>query len=450
MLAHNILPPRISIVTPSFNHGKYLEECIDSVLSQGYHNLEYIVMDGGSSDGSVEIIKKYEKYLTYWQSSPDGGQYAAINAGFTRATGEIMAWLNSDDRYHPNAFLKVACAFSEYPHVNWITGRATLFQENGQLKGIDRFYPQFSRRKMLSGHIDKPFIMQEATFWRRRLWDEAGGRLDTSYHLAADTELWLRFFRTDHLYLIDALLAGFRQQNDNRSVQNIEKYHEEARTAISREMASLQDEEVFETSPSPLIIPAETIVRFADNYGIPRFKPGHHPLWRTYLHTVKEWILERQAGLEAASIFRNEIDLWQDSEEYDIKPLKDYLQQCLELKQCAENLIDEGELRYRNGDLDGALKATFEALDIWPTSADGNNNLGVLLYHKGKVQEAIAYLLLVTQHDVSKREAYRNLAIIFHDLGQRDKILWVLDYYLAWFPDDCEMEQFYRRLLECH
>ena len=445
---HMPILPRISIVTPSYNQAKYLEECMDSVLSQGYPNLEYVIMDGGSNDGSVEIIKKYEKHLTYWQSQPDGGQYTAINAGFTHTTGEIMAWLNSDDRYHPNAFLKVSCAFSEFPDVNWITGRATIFQENGLLGGLDRFFPQFSRRKILSGHFDKPFIMQEATFWRRGLWETAGGRLDTSYQLAADTELWMRFFRTDQLHILDTLLAGFRQQNDNRSIQNIGKYHEEARRAISQELLSLQGDRSFEAA-SPHNIPVETTIRFADTFAIPRFKPSGHPLWQTYLRTVQEWIMKRQAGLEAAAIFLDEINLWQDSETYETKNLKNYLQQCLDEKQRAESLIHEGEILYHTGNLDEALRATFEALDIWPTSADGNNNLGVLLYHKGKVEEAIEYLVLVTQHDASKREAYRNLGVIFHELGQPDKVQWALDYYLSWFPNDLEMEQFYRRLLEC-
>jgi glycosyltransferase involved in cell wall biosynthesis len=107
MIDHTDLP-KISIVTPSFNQGEFLEECIDSVLSQNYPNLEYIIMDGGSTDISILIIKKYEKYLTYWQSQPDGGHYAALNQGFNKTTGEIMAWLNSDDKYHPNAFFKVA------------------------------------------------------------------------------------------------------------------------------------------------------------------------------------------------------------------------------------------------------------------------------------------------------------------------------------------------------
>lgn len=443
------LPPRISIVTPSYNQAKYLEECMDSVLSQGYPNLEYIVMDGGSTDGSVEIIKKYAKYLTYWQSCPDGGQYAAINAGFAHTTGEVMAWLNSDDRYHPNAFLKVACAFSEWPEVNWITGRRTTYEENGFFSGIDRFFPQFSRRKMLSGHIDKPFIMQEATFWRRRLWEKVGGRLDTSYTLAADTELWIRYFREDRLYVLDALLGGFRQQDNNRSTNNISKYHEEARGAISRELASFQDNEFFEIPPPQLKIATETYLSFAATFSIPRFKPCLKPLWQTYLFTIKDWIVNRKGGLEAASIFHDEIALWQDSDEYDIPSLIHYLHKCLEFKRQAEALIHVGETRYYNGDLAGALKATFEALDIWPTSPDGNNNLATLLYYKGKMQEAIEYLLLATQYDVGKRESYQNLAIIFHELGQYDKVQWALEYYLAWFPEDREMEQFYRRMLEC-
>lgn len=442
-------PPCISIVTPSYNQAKYLEECMDSVLSQGYPNLEYVVMDGGSTDGSVEIIKKYEKHLTYWQSCPDGGQYAAINAGFTHTSGEIMAWLNSDDRYHPNAFLKVACAFHEYPEVNWVTGRRTICGEAGFFIDIDKFYPHFSRAKILSGHFDKPFIMQEATFWRRGLWNNAGGRLDTRYQLAADTELWLRFFRTDHLYLLDALLAEFRQQADNRSIQNIKKYHEEARSAILLELTSLQDEASFKIPPSHIKIPTETFLSFAETFNIPRFKPDQNPLWQTYLHTVKEWILKRYGGFESASIFCDEIDLWQDSEEYDTHSLKQYLQKSLELKHRAESLIQDGEQCYRAGDQNGALKATFEAIDLWPTSAEGNNNLGVLLYEIGRLKESIEYFVLVTQHDASKREAYRNLAVIFHEQGQRDKVQWALDYYLSWFPEDSEMEEFYRRLMEC-
>ena len=443
-------PPRISIVTPSHNQATYLEECMDSILSQGYPNLEYVVMDGGSTDGSVEIIKKYAQHLTFWQSCPDGGQYAAINAGFAHTTGEIMAWLNSDDRYHPNAFLKVACAFAEYPEVNWITGRATIFQQNGMIESMEKFAPPFSRRKMLSGHIDKPFIMQEATFWRRKLWDRCGGKLDTSYRFAAETELWMRFFRTDILYsLDDTLLAGFRSHGSNRSALNNREYHEEARAVISRELVSLQADAPFVASPPPLKISTETFLKFAPSFDIPLFKPGKNPFWSTYLQTVEEWIFKQLGGLEAAQMFWNEIALWLDSAEYDLQPLRDYLLECLVLKLRAEKLIQRGEACFAAKDPDGALQKTSEALDIWPTSADANNNLGVLLYHKGEIDKAVEYLLLVTRCNASKREAYRNLAVVFHEQGQLDMVKWALDYYLAWFPEDDEMEQFYRRLLEC-
>jgi len=125
--------PTISIVTPSFNQAPFLEECIDSILSQNYPNLEYIIMDGGSTDGSVEIIKKYARHLTYWQSQPDGGQYAAINEGFTKTTGEIMAWLNSDDKLHSGSLKIVGGVFKHFEGIDWLTGRPTAWDENGFL-----------------------------------------------------------------------------------------------------------------------------------------------------------------------------------------------------------------------------------------------------------------------------------------------------------------------------
>ena len=134
--------PRISIVTPSYNQGQFIEETIRSVLQQGYPNLEYIIIDGGSTDNSVEIIKKYEEYLTYWVSEPDDGQYDAINKGFSRATGEIMAWLNSDDMYVPWTFKTVAEIFDKFEFVNWITGIPTAYTIHGSMVvgGSGRYY----------------------------------------------------------------------------------------------------------------------------------------------------------------------------------------------------------------------------------------------------------------------------------------------------------------------
>src|SRR5258707_6129118 len=118
--------PRISVVTPSFNQGAYLERTICSVLDQKYPNLEYLVIDGGSTDESVEIIKRYERHLTYWVSEPDTGQSNAINKGFARTTGTILAWLNSDDRYLPETLGAVAAAAAAHPDADVFVGTGEL------------------------------------------------------------------------------------------------------------------------------------------------------------------------------------------------------------------------------------------------------------------------------------------------------------------------------------
>src|SRR3954447_3859663 len=119
--------PKISVVTPSFNQAEYLEETLRSVLDQEYTNLEYIVIDGGSTDGSVDIIRRYEDRLAYWVSEPDQGQYDALNKGFARTTGEIMAWLNSDDKYLDWTFSSVAEAMSKLPEIEWLTSQFQFF-----------------------------------------------------------------------------------------------------------------------------------------------------------------------------------------------------------------------------------------------------------------------------------------------------------------------------------
>ena len=124
--------PKISIVTPNYNMGAYLEETIKSVISQNYPNLEYFIIDGGSNDNSLEIIKKYERHLTYWISEKDNGMYHAIQKGFEKSTGEIMAWLNSDDMYHSNSLFIVAEIFDSFPQVEWLLGASTTFDEKGR------------------------------------------------------------------------------------------------------------------------------------------------------------------------------------------------------------------------------------------------------------------------------------------------------------------------------
>ncbi len=239
--------PKISIVTPSLNQAKFLEECIDSVLSQGYPNLEYLIMDGGSHDGSVEIIKKYEKYLRYWQSQPDGGHYAAVNSGLNRTTGEVMAWLNSDDKYHPDALFKVATVFTQNQQIEWMTGTPTEWDRNGQRIQRQTPVPAWSRKILLekqavrqNPQLQHLWIQQESTFWHRNLWQKAGSKLHDNLQFAGDFELWLRFSRYAPLYRIQALIGGFRISENQRSQVYREQYFKEVEQMIQEELKFMQ------------------------------------------------------------------------------------------------------------------------------------------------------------------------------------------------------------------
>jgi len=179
--------PKISIVTPSFNQGQFLERTIVSVLNQSYPNLEYIIVDGGSTDGSVEIIKKYEKYLTYWVSEKDTGQSEALNKGFNRATGELIGWQNSDDIYLPASFYKLAEIFKENPDVDIIFGNRLDVDEQDNVIGESRFTP-FT----VVGHwYEGMALSNQSTFWRKTLFLKVG-MIDPQFHLAMDYEFFLR------------------------------------------------------------------------------------------------------------------------------------------------------------------------------------------------------------------------------------------------------------------
>lgn len=230
--------PRITIVTACLNHADYLEAALLSVLEQGYPNLEYIVLDGGSSDGSAKIIERYAPYLHYWTSSPDEGMYFAIQRGFEMSRGEIMAWLNADDMLQRNGLWTVAEIFQQLPRVEWIMGWPLLYDDCGRAY-MPHCRMRWSRMRFLRG--DYRFIQQESVFWRRRLWERAGAALDTRYRLAADMELWMRFFRHTPLHTAEVPLAGFRKRPESLSQRHLEGYLEEAERILANEPRTPED-----------------------------------------------------------------------------------------------------------------------------------------------------------------------------------------------------------------
>lgn len=228
--------PRLSVVTPSFNQGKYIEATIRSALLQGYPNLEYIIIDGGSADESLNIIKKYEGHITHWVSESDDGHANALNKGFSRATGEIMAWINSDDFYLPGAFKTVAEVMMAFPEIEWITSALQGWCSGDER--VERTYaPGFSRRFFeAGGYMGAPYstawIQQESTFWRRSLWLKAGGRVNEEMSVAIDFELWSRFFRFAPLATVETMLGCFRKHDEQRSRKQASVYRKEAMEAI--------------------------------------------------------------------------------------------------------------------------------------------------------------------------------------------------------------------------
>ncbi|NOX62618.1 MAG: glycosyltransferase [Chloroflexi bacterium] len=221
--------PRVTIVTPSYNQASYIEATLRSVLLQGYPNLEYIVIDGGSDDGAVDIIRKYEPWLAYWVSEEDRGQYHAINKGFARSTGEIMAWLNSDDMYLPGGLARAVLAMKSQPERPWVTGLKAFWDESDRLTHRGR--PQkFNRLFIRAGLYEGRrlgWIQQESVLWARWLWERAGAYLDDRMQYAADYELWRRFARYANLYQLSESIAGFRMHSRQKTASNMDKYFAE-------------------------------------------------------------------------------------------------------------------------------------------------------------------------------------------------------------------------------
>ena len=228
--------PLVSIVTPSYNQGDYLEETIRSVLDQGYPRLEYIVMDGGSTDGSVDIIRKYADRIAHWESGRDAGQADALRRGFAMATGEVFAWLNSDDSLGPGALAVVGGFFASHPEMELVYGNLNFIDAEG--KRIFTAYPVLDLRNLI---YENHFVPQQAMFWRRGLYEGAGG-VDPTLRFAMDFDLTLRFLREGaRVAKIDRVLGNFRIHPEAKSSTIRDVMWQEVNATITRLFPRLED-----------------------------------------------------------------------------------------------------------------------------------------------------------------------------------------------------------------
>jgi glycosyltransferase involved in cell wall biosynthesis len=214
--------PKISIITPSYNQGLFLEETILSVIGQNYPNLEYIIIDGGSTDNSVEIIKKYEKHLFYWVSEKDHGQSNAINKGFAKATGDIMGWINSDDYYLPGCFYYAATKMNP-DALEILTGNCFQFyHDKPKAWGTDISKDHSKYDLCLFDYISQP-----STFWTRKVW-EKNGPLNENFHFVFDWELFIKAKKSNANFIItDKYISGYRFHNAHKTGTGGKKRYDE-------------------------------------------------------------------------------------------------------------------------------------------------------------------------------------------------------------------------------
>ncbi len=222
--------PRVSIIMPSFNQGHFLETAIQSVLAQTYPNLEYIVVDGGSQDESVEILKKYQQHFAWWVSEKDKGHADALNKGFAHATGEILAWLNSDDVYFPEAVAQAVAILQQHPEVGMVYGDADLIDNSGAV--IGQFASrQTDYRRMLRGSVHIP---QATTFFRADLWQQLGP-LDLSLFFSFDYDLWVKIAKVSQVLYVPKRWAQFRIHGDGKTIVNDDRCYPDMLRVLQRE-----------------------------------------------------------------------------------------------------------------------------------------------------------------------------------------------------------------------
>ncbi len=240
--------PLVSIVTPSYNQAQFLEQTIQSVLCQDYPNLEYLIVDGGSSDGSLEVIQRFADRLAWWVSEPDQGQTEAINKGFEHARGEYLAWLNSDDTYLPQAVSRAVAYLETNPQIGMVYGDANLIDEQGNVIGK---FParQTDYARLRRGYVHIP---QQAAFFRANLWKQVAP-LDPSFYFAMDYDLWVRLARLAPFLYVPETWANFRLHQSGKSVIADDRCWPEMVRVHYREGGNWLSPLVFKAKIRPLI-----------------------------------------------------------------------------------------------------------------------------------------------------------------------------------------------------
>lgn len=222
--------PTVSIITPSFNQAQFIEETIRSVLAQDYPYIEFIIVDGGSTDGSVAIIQKYAGQLAWWVSEKDKGQTDALNKGFAHASGEVLAWLNSDDTYYPGAVSEAVAYLHAHPEVGMVYGDADLTDEEGKI--IGKFASrQTDYKRLLRGSVHIP---QATTFFRADLFHQIGP-LDINMFFAFDYNFWVQLAKVSRLQYLPRLWATFRLHVEGKSVRFDDRCYPEMLQVYRRE-----------------------------------------------------------------------------------------------------------------------------------------------------------------------------------------------------------------------
>jgi len=250
------MPPTVSIVTPSYNQAPFLEQTIRSVLEQGVSGLEYFIVDGGSTDSSVEIIRGYERQLAGWVSEKDQGQAEAINKGFKATSGEIVAWLNSDDFYLPGTIQAALNAFREHPQAGLVYGDVLSVDAEGRPFNIQRF-----RQASLADLMSFRIISQPAVFMRRAVLEQAG-LLEPSYHYLLDHQLWLRMAQIAPLVYIPQTLAAARYHAGAKNLAHTTQFGREARRIVDWMQTNPEYAPIFEQQRARILAGAHRLDAF--------------------------------------------------------------------------------------------------------------------------------------------------------------------------------------------